>query len=202
MRRPFGRKRSPGEGNDAIANGRCYFQMAIAAKWQQEGMARAEISDLRPLVPSQLHSTPLHSWSSPSAQTPTWVLHKKFQTICMLSTVSCSKRQFALACRFAAWCHSDPATWLLLFLSLKPHNFLTSSLPSTHYINFHIEGVFFHQEWNKTWPYSRALLVKEPCWTVTGTKYTPFSSHQSSHNIHFLETLHISKRVWIYKSSY
>lgn len=71
-----------------------------------------------------------------------------------------------------------------------------------HYINFHIEGFFFHQDWNKTWPYSRALLVKEPCWTVTGTKYTPFSSHQSSHNIHFLETLHISKRVWIYKSSY
>lgn len=148
-------------------------------------------------------STPLHSTHDRLLllKRPR-VLQKKFQTICMPSTVSCSKRQFALACRFAAWCHSDPATWLLLFLSLKPHNFLTSSLPSTHYINFHIEGVFFHQEWNKTWPYSHTLLVKERCWTVTGTKYTPFSSHQSSHNIHFLETLHISKRVWIYKSSY
>lgn len=45
------------KGNDAIANGRCYFQTAIAAKWQQEGRARAEISDLRPLVASQLHFT-------------------------------------------------------------------------------------------------------------------------------------------------
>lgn len=50
-------KKKDYEGNDAIANRRCYFQMAIAAKWQQEGTVRAEISDLRPLIPSQLHST-------------------------------------------------------------------------------------------------------------------------------------------------
>lgn len=48
---------------------------------------------------------------------------QKFPTICMPSTDSYSKRQLAYAQRVAPRCQSDPATWLLLFLSRETSRF-------------------------------------------------------------------------------
>lgn len=57
----FEKKPLAGEGSDAIANGRCYFQMAIACQMTtgRHGEGR-DFSDLRPLVLSQLYTTHDH----------------------------------------------------------------------------------------------------------------------------------------------
>lgn len=87
--------------------GASIFRQKSLPNDNRKAQARAEISDLRPLVPSQLHST--HDRLL-LLKRPHEFCTKVPNNLHVEHSSTLEKRQLAFACRFAAWCQSDPAT--------------------------------------------------------------------------------------------
>lgn len=87
--------------------GASIFRQKSLPNDNRKAQARAEISDLRPLVPSQLHST--HDRLL-LLKRPHEFCTKVPNNLHVEHSSTLEKRQLAFARRFAAWCQSDPAT--------------------------------------------------------------------------------------------